>query len=511
MKKVIGLVVIVPAVVLGSYFGMGLLTKVAIDKSVRLINESNGVLVEIDKYDRGLYTSTAVLKWNIHIAEILSKNSDGQITTVPAQDYKLETPLTIYHGPVMFTNSGIKFGLGYARSDVSLPEDYATKFADVFTKESIRPKLNVSLFVNYLDNSQFHVDLPAFKLIFKDTGDQIVWNGMNTHLQFSRSFRHIDGGFTIDGAMVTKDKMKANITKLVSDYEMKRTKSGIYIGEGSLSMSLLSVMDNDKPMFEVNDFFASSNSGIDDRLFHSNFKSSIKKCVLNGKVYGPGLIEFGLSNLDADILADIHSKSPALQQGSDADRQQALLAILPEIPKLFAKGPQFEVSTLKMEVPEGTITGKLLLSLPKGDAGNPFQMLQKLVGHSTLEIPMPVIKDLLITSLKQANPAEQVQPQKVLDPAIAEQMKNSSQANGAAKQKPGSELSAQTETTGASKVLSPEEQMQKLSAQADEKLSAMIREGTLVKKDKNYLIELDLAQGQLTVNGKPFTPAMIQF
>ena len=510
MKKLIGLVVVVPAVVLGSYYAMGALTKGAIDKSVRIINESNGVFVEVDKYDRGFYTSTAVLKWNIHIAERLSKNSDGQFVTVPAQDYKIQTPLTVYHGPVMFTDAGIKFGLGYARSNVALPDDYAKKFAEIFTANSNRPKLNVSLFVNYLNTSQFHVDLPAFKLTFKDTGDQIIWNGMNTHLQFSSSYSHIDGGFEIDGATFIKEKMKANFTKIHSNYKMKLTKSGLYIGEGTLSMPLFTVMDNDKQVFELDDFYANSSSGIDDGLFHSHFKTSIKKCVVNGKVYGPGQLELGLSNLDADVLADIHSKSADLQQGSDAARQQALMAILPEMPKLFAKGAQFEVSMLSMELPEGTMKGNLQLTLPKGDAGNPFQMLQKLAGHATLEIPTPVVKDLLVTSLKQAQP-EQAPPQQAIDPAIAEQLKNSGEENAAGEQKPSADAASQPAKPVEIKALTPAEQDKQLSAQADEKLAALVHEGALVQKGKNYLIELDLAQGQLTVNGKPFTQAMVPY
>ena len=47
--------------------------------------------------------------------------------------------------------------------------------------------------------------------------------------------------------------------------------------------------------------------------------------------------------------------------------------------------------------------------------------------------------------------------------------------------------------------------------QTDRKLSTLVQAGLLSVQGTEYVIELNLQQGQLSVNGKPFNPAMMQF
>ena len=97
MKKLMGLVVIITALILSSYFGMGLITERTIKKNIDVINQSNGLFVDIERYNRGWYSSTAELNWRLHVPERLSTNAAGQSTTVAAQDYKIQMPITRKH------------------------------------------------------------------------------------------------------------------------------------------------------------------------------------------------------------------------------------------------------------------------------------------------------------------------------------------------------------------------------------------------------------------------------
>ena len=47
MKKLIGLVVIIAALVLGGYYGMGLVTERTLKKNVAIINQSNCLFVDV--------------------------------------------------------------------------------------------------------------------------------------------------------------------------------------------------------------------------------------------------------------------------------------------------------------------------------------------------------------------------------------------------------------------------------------------------------------------------------
>lgn len=529
MKKLIGLVVIVAALVLGGYYGMGLVTERTLKKNVDVINQSNGLFVDIEQYDRGWFTSTAVLNWRLHIPERLVKDQNGQSTTVPAQDHKIQMPLTIYHGPIMYTGTGVRFGLGYASSDLSLPPMYVQKFSNLFTSASDQPKLRLSIFVNYLNNSRLHIGLPAFKLIAKQGGDQFDWYGMDTDFSVSSNLKNIDGNVNIDGASLIKNKMKAMLGKVTSDYNFHQTDTGLYLGEASLAVPSFTVAENDQKVFDLEQFALSSKSDVEDGLFSSYFNSSLNKVTVRNKIYGPATLEMSIKNLDAEVLANINEQANKMQQGStDSERQQALFAMLPQLPKLFGKGAQFEISKLSLTMPEGAVEGDMLVSLPKGDAGNPFQLLQKVQGHGMLKIPAQVLKDFVVISLKQkliSQPALQqamVQQMQSNDPTQTSAAATSEQIQSV--QAPG-DASAHAVTATQPQANTPADQVnpdqvkpmtvadieQQAQAQADQKLANFVQTGLLSLQGSEYVIEVSFLQGQLSINGKPFNPGMLQF
>lgn len=536
MKKLIGLVVIVAALVLGGYYGMGLVTERTLKRNVDVINQSNGLFVDIEQYNRGWFTSTAILDWRLHIPERIVKDKNGQSTTLPAQDHKIQMPITIYHGPVIITDTGVRFGLGYAHSDLTMPLNYANKFADLYTSDSSQPKLRLSLFVNYLNNSRLHIELPEFKLIAKEGGSRFEWFGMDSDFSVSSNLKNIDGNVTIDGVSLLKNKIKAVLGKVTSNYVLNQTTTGLYLGEADFSVPSVDVTENDQNIFKVEQFSARSNSNIDGGLFNSHFKTSVEKLNARGKTYGPALLEMSLKNLDAQILAIINEQVSKMQQGSDTERQQALFALLPQLPKLFSKGAQFEISKLSFVMPEGAVEGDVLVSLPKGDAGNPFQLLQKIQGHGKLKFPAAVLKEFLMISIKQ---------KLISNPPLQQAMLQQIQNNTAAQQQavvpvePAKTTGATTSTTttsttetvstaatpvqaptapGASvavqdpsKVMTIADIDKQAEIQAEQKLSTLQQTGVLTLQGNEYVVEVNLQQGQLTVNGKPFNSTMLQF
>jgi len=529
MKKIIGLVVIIAALVLGSYYGMGLVTERTLKKTIEVVNQSNGIFVDIERYDRNWFTSSAVLNWRLHVPERLIKGDNGQSTTVPAKDYTLQMPLVIYHGPVILADGGVRFGLGYAHSDLGMPSAYADKFSNMFTSESIQPHLNVSLFVNYLNNTRLHIGVPSFKLIAKQGGDQFEWLGMETDLGVSSNLKKLDGNVEITGVSLKKNQMQVLLGKVNSDYDLHQTDAGIYLGEANLSLPSLVATENTQKIVEVSEFALHSKSDIESGLFNSYFKTSVDKVMAQGKTYGPGLLEMSLKNLDAEALADINQQANRIQQGSDSERQQALIAMLPQLPKLFGKGAQFEISKLSFVLPQGAVEGNLLVSLPKGDTGNPFQLVQKVQGHATFKMPVEMVKNLVMVSVKQ-----KLLSQSTVQQAMIEQMKANEAAQATAAPVPAEAATPATapgapapasattqpadggttppnDAPAAQPVMTVAEIEQQATVQTTQKLADLVSSGLLSMQGTEYVIELNLTQGQLTVNGKPFSPSMMQF
>lgn len=505
MRKLIGLVVILAALVLGSYYGMGIITERTLKKDVNLINQSNGLLVDILQYDRGWFSSAAKLKWRLHVPERLVKNTDGQSTTVPAQDFTVDMPLSIYHGPIIFAD-GIKFGFGYAHTDLSLPQPYDTKFATEFTPESTKPQLKASVLVNYLNRSRLRLDVPAFKLIAKENGGVMEWLGMRNDITVSSHLNRVKGNFIIDGINVIKNTMHVTVGKVSSDYKLNQSSNGLYVGSATFAFPSLRIMNGEQKIFELEQFNMETSSDIDDGLFNSYFKSSIEKMLTNGKSYGPGLLQMSLKNIDAQVLADLNEQANKMQQsqGTDRERQQQLLMLLPQLPKLFSRGAEFQISKLHFVMPEGEVAGNMSIVLPKGETSNPFQLIQKIEGTGMLKVPVVFVKELMQQSAKQKLEKPGLQQ------AMVEQMQNNTQAENPTTTAPAPNEQGQVEQAQKPQVVVVDINQQ-AKQQADQTLADMVQTGLLTVKGADYVIEFKLVDGQLSVNGRPFSTDMVKF
>lgn len=484
MKKLTGLVIILAVLVLGGYYGMGVITEKTIKRNIEVINQSNGLFADIEQYNRGWFNSDAKIKWRMHVPERIVKDANGQSQTVAAQDYQMEMPVTIYHGPFIYANKQLRFGMGYAVSDIAFPDKYTEQFDSTFSKDSIKPQLDLSIFVNYFNRSTIGLNLPSFKLIAKDGNGQFDWKGMNSTTSLSSGMKKVKGGIVIDGMMFNKDGTQITLGKITSDYDLHQTSAGLFLGDANFVLPSFDVAVKEQKMFELRDFMVRSDSDIDNSLFNMHFNLSLKSVVANGKTYGPGNFEMSLRNLDADVLAKINEQATAMQNGTEIERQQAMLAMLPQLPKLFSKGAEFEISAFNAKLPQGVIEGHLFVGLPKSDSTNPFELMQKVKGNAKLKVPTEVVKQLMQQSVMQ-----QMAKQPEMQQALIQQLQN-----------------AQTQTN------QPAPTPEQLAAmQTDKQLAALEQTGLITVQGSDYLIEVGLEQGKFTVNGKPFDPSMVKF
>ncbi len=492
MKKLTGLVIILAALLLGGYYGMGVLTERTIKKNIAVIDQSNGLYAEISQYDRGLFNSNAKIKWKLHIPSRVVKDAAGQVQTAPAQDYNVDMPMVIHHGPIIVANHGVRFGLGYATSSFTFPQEYVAKFDEVFNKESSKPTLDLNIFVNYLNQSTVDLSVPQFKLFAKEGNGSFNWVGMNATTTISSEMKKISGGLTLNGIQYTNEDMKATLAKVSSDYDLHETPSGLYLGDANFTLPSFQVEIKDQKIFEINDLIFKSDSDIEEHLFNTHFTATVESILVNNKNYGPGDFEVALRNLDADVLAKINQQTSEMQNGTEIQRQQAMIALLPELPKLFSKGAEFEISKLSIKIPEGQIEGTMLISLPKDDNANPFGLMQKVQGKAKLKMPAATVKQMMQHSVIQ-----QIAAQPDLQQTLTQQLQSAQPAATAA-----------TSAKPAQPTLTID---QVATMQADKQLSALQQNGLIVLQGEDYLVEIDLAQGKFIVNGKPFDSSMLKF
>ena len=60
-------------------------------------------------------------------------------------------------------------------------------------------------------------------------------------------------------------------------------------------------------------------------------------------------------------------------------------------------------------------------------------------------------------------------------------------------------------------ILSPVQIEEQAALEADKCIARLIKVGTIVSQDSNYLIDVKLAAGQFSINGHPLSADMLQF
>ncbi len=484
MKKLAGLIIILAVLILGGYYGMGLLTERTIKKNIEVINQTNGLFANIEYYHRGWFSSDAQVKWRLHIPERIVKDDKGNSQTIAAQDYQTEMPLKICHGPFIFCHNTLRFGVGYAEALFPFPSQYAKQFDEQFTPESTKPRLDLNIFVNYFLRSSLELKVPEFKLIAKDGSGTFAWKGLESDLNVSSSKDQVDGDLVLEGMTFSKGDTLVTLDKVSTEYDLHLTKAGLYLGDASFDLPSFDITEKKVSIVNVKDLTLNSNSDINDQLFNTHFSLGVKSILANQKTYGPGELEMSLRNLDADVLAKINQQANAMQNGTEAERQQAMMAMLPELPKLFSRGAEFEISKCNFKIPEGSIDGNLLVSLPKGDHADPFELIQKVQGNAKLKAPAALIKQIIQQSVLQ-----QLAKQPDLQQTLIQQMQAANPSTNQA-------------------TISNE---QLATMEADKQISTMEQNGLIVASGSDYVIEVSLEQGKFTVNGKPFDSSMLKF
>jgi len=479
MKKLIGLVVIVAVLVLGSYFGFGMVTEYKIRDSVKVLNAVDNMYAEVKDYNRGLFHATAEVEWNVNVPERVVKSATGGTSMVPAKEYKFTMPLKVSHGPVIFSDAGIKFGLGYGRTDIDLPSKFQEQFDALFTKDSSKPQLDLSVFVNYLAKTRFKAEVPAFQLVGKQGNGKLDWKGMDSSVRMNSDLSSVDGSINLNGMEFSRDTTTVTMEAVTTTYELAKSAYGLFTGTAEVNFPSLMVMDKDKKLFALESLAVDSSSDVSGDVLNSHVNLSLNALFVNNETFGPANIEMAVRNLDAEAMGKINALSQDIQSDDKAKKQRAMMSMMAEVPNLLSKGPQLEISQLEVRLPQGQVSGNLYVSVPQSEKPNIMTLMQGISGKAHLEVPKAVAQWLIADSMKEA------------------MMKNQLQ-----------QMMAQQQNDG---TLQMSEVMQQAKDLADKRISAMVSSGMVSEKGDMLVVDVIYEQSKLTVNGKPFNPAMMKF
>ncbi|WP_083852149.1 DUF945 family protein [Legionella tunisiensis] len=182
MKKCIGSLVVLAVLILIAYYVMGFVLERTLSKNVNSIPKSPILSVELDDYQRGWFSSQALLAVKMHIPAQETTDEEGETKTEPPADVDMSFPLIIHHGPFIISNYGMGFGMGQVTT---------------------RPETHFHVLVNYFNKTIFNYAIPAFTIKGQGGSDegnfQAEWLGLNALLCVSPNLDKLGGGFILYG------------------------------------------------------------------------------------------------------------------------------------------------------------------------------------------------------------------------------------------------------------------------------------------------------------------------
>lgn len=484
MKKVIAVVVVLIAILLGAFYVTGVLTEKNLKQTIQAMHESNKLKVRVAKYRRGFFKSDVTLNVEI-ISPAKTIEKDGRKIFRPSNTYFMPVPLSIYHGPIILAGMTPKFGLGYADTQLTIPGRYIKHFNSKYTEDSSKPQLHLNIFVNFAANTSISLSTPEFQLVSTEKDSNFHWNGMQSDVDISRSLSDIRGTIEIDGLTWSQDKTLTVLQKVDSYFKLYKSDFDLFLGDSGVNIPAAIVSQGDKKLIELNNLEVKSNSYINKSLFNSSLQGSLDKLYIDQETYKNCSLDLYVRNLDAKTLIDVNNKIKRAQNGTERQRKQAIISVLPDLPVLLNKGAEVEISDFNMTMNDGSVKGSFILSLPNDSNKNPFYLIQKIRGSGHIEISKDLLSSIL-NDMYRKNNAQAALPAAATKPVDATQ---------------------QADTETADKVTDPAE-LAKISS--ENKIAEMLNRGVIVADGANYVAEIRVVQGRLIVNDKPFSSDMLK-
>lgn len=411
-------------------------------------------------YQRGFLHSTQ----NITMELVPVPGMSGRTPSVTLRS-------VIHHGPLLGFSS-----LGIARIDHSLVFDEATAkdlakaFGDV-------PPLTAVTTVNLAGDGI--TELKGAPATYKSDVGGIAWQGLAGTVRFAKDMASYSGEMTAPGVLVTgKDGGTASLDALsmkMSGARMANTE--IYLGTMNMSIGAISVAKGGKPQFDMKRVAVSSDASSKD----SEYVDVVVRVVaaeFSSPAFSGTDAEYAFSarhlhaqSLDKLSKAMREAQQAAMAKGAQgpAAAQAAMMqAMATHGVALLQRDPVIAIERIGFVSKEGEskiAVSARLVGVSEADLQNPLGLIAKVQADATVKAPEALLG------------------------AYAEMPLGLKKAQGS---EPSAEEIAQV---AASRLA------------LEQKLADFVERGYVVRENGILSSKLAFKDGQLTVNGKPLSPA----
>lgn len=463
----------------------------ALQEKLLQIPVSPRVNLLVKEYSKGLISSSAKLRVNVNLSDML--------IPLPISTNKMSYDLDfkIHHGPFVLALG--EPGIGYVEASAKLPNKAIEMAKKQLSEDSSFPQLDFSLLLNFDHSSVFKLSIPTFNLVPKQFPGKLVWNGMDMTYRLSNNFDNVQGASVIKGLELTSPFANAKVAKIALLSDLNATEYGLWVGTGSFDVPEISVSAQGQSVFELSKFKANSSANIHDGLLDTSIHMSLQSVQSLGQSFGPVNVDFLVKNLDAKASVTLQG---LLQQFNEVnklskDKVEALTQQLDTLfPSALSRGAELSLSNVHFKMPQGVLSGALDIQLPAGlKAKKSMDLVDYVKAKGYLKVPMVLLEEQLTKQASRNINYQQKQLKIKKDQTLA--------ANDNHETDTAPDLKAV-------KLLSRLE----INTLAKEKVNKQVKKLTdnqlLIKEGDSYLFKFTFNKGHLFINDKPFSPEMLE-
>lgn len=464
------LIVILPVVT-------GQIAKNKFMEFVNAASRSPNVKLEVNNYHRGWFQSTADVA-------ISTTNNLPQV--------HLGGPLTftvhqvIKHGPILLEDHNILFGYALARSQFELSDKIKAALSDFIPAGQTLPIIKTEIFFPFNGGGSVKSTIPAF-ILEKAQQGKFSWKDSVAHINYNREMTRVAGDVMVDGFVFTsiKPQIVAQHDGSKLTFQMQQV-DGLWVGNGDMDFSKLQVQMEGKETFLLSGVKTHSESSIADHLFGMSFQILLDKWQQAGQAYGPGKLIVTINKLNAEALLNIKQHLEAANDPNinDQQRQLMVMAVLPLLPSLLDKAPEFQLHTLTLQSAEGELraNGHLVIADDVPGHKGLMSMLKRINGELNMEVPKKIVEKWLLSSL-----ISKMQQEQSVQAVIAEE---------------AAKTQKQPSTTVPATRLTDAQIESKANQEMTTQLAEWVKNGYLIVDGDSYKLNASYQNQELKINGK---------
>jgi len=203
---------------------------------------------------------------------------------------------------------------------------------------------------------------------------------------------------------------RLEVGKLSLASESVRTVNDLMLGGGDMSVEYFSVTDESSQLsVELDNLGLSASSSIDGSNVNMAASYRFDQLLVADERYGPAELEMEIVSLSAEVMARFQESVREMQQQKLPPQQQGLAmmgVMMSALPAFLEQNPGFRINKFELLTPQGQVSGSFSLAaedMKVTDVSAAPLMLQKLVGDASVQVPEPLVKQMLMgISLQQA-------------------------------------------------------------------------------------------------------------